>query len=120
MTARPRVCVSRCIYLIAPILKIFVLQTGHVPSVAGRPFFIVICLAFLISRWALHSLSGCLRLGGLLGSTLAPRVAPRSETDSGVPSASSRRLPFGRGLVTCMTVMLVKLKTLSVAGGGAC
>ncbi len=25
-----------------PILNIFVPQTGHLPSVAGRPFFIVI------------------------------------------------------------------------------
>jgi hypothetical protein len=41
-------------YLPAPILKIFVPQTGHEPSVAGRPFFIVICFAFLMSRWALH------------------------------------------------------------------
>src|SRR5438552_1724644 len=41
-------------YFPAPILKIFVPQTGQAPSVAGRPFFIVICLAFLISRWALH------------------------------------------------------------------
>jgi len=46
----PRLYFSRCTYLIAPILKIFVLQTGQIPSVAGRPFFIVICLAFLISR----------------------------------------------------------------------
>jgi hypothetical protein len=51
---RHAVCVSRNTYFIAPILKIFVLQTGQVPSVAGRPFFIVICLALLISRWALH------------------------------------------------------------------
>ena len=41
-------------YLPAPILKILVPQTGHAPSVAGRPFFMVICFAFLISRWALH------------------------------------------------------------------
>jgi hypothetical protein len=27
---------------------------GQVPSVAGRPFFIVICFEFFISRWALH------------------------------------------------------------------
>ena len=38
----------------APILKIFVPQTGHEPCVAGRPFFIVICFASLISREALH------------------------------------------------------------------
>ena len=37
-------------YLAAPILNIFVLQTEQVPSVAGRPFFIVINLGFLISR----------------------------------------------------------------------
>src|SRR5207245_8866268 len=40
-------------YFTAPLLKIFVPQTGQAPSVAGRPFFIVSCLAFLISRWAL-------------------------------------------------------------------
>src|SRR6266566_3160399 len=33
-------------YLLAPILNILVLHSGHSPSVAGRPFFIVICLAF--------------------------------------------------------------------------
>jgi hypothetical protein len=41
-------------YLPAPILNTFVLQTEQVPSVAGRPFFMVIGLAFLISRWVLH------------------------------------------------------------------
>jgi hypothetical protein len=40
--------------LLAPILNILVLHSGHSPSVAGRPFFIVICLAFCISRWVLH------------------------------------------------------------------
>jgi hypothetical protein len=40
--------------LLAPILNILVPQTGQVPSVAGRPFFIVIGLAFVISREALH------------------------------------------------------------------
>ena len=38
----------------APILKIFVPQTGQSPWVAGRPFFIVIAFASLISRDALH------------------------------------------------------------------
>ena len=38
----------------APILKIFVPHTGQVPCVAGRPFFIVIAFASLISREALH------------------------------------------------------------------
>lgn len=38
----------------APILKIFVPQTGQEPWVAGRPFFMVIALASLISREALH------------------------------------------------------------------
>ena len=37
-----------------PILNILVPQTGHLPSVAGRPFFIVIWTASLISRLALH------------------------------------------------------------------
>jgi len=37
-------------YLAAPILKIFVAQTWQEPSVAGRPFFIVIGLGSLISR----------------------------------------------------------------------
>ena len=38
----------------APILKIFVPHTGQMPCVAGRPFFIVIAFASLISREALH------------------------------------------------------------------
>ena len=38
----------------APILKIFVPQTGQSPWVAGRPFFMVIGFASLISREALH------------------------------------------------------------------
>jgi len=38
----------------APILKIFVPHTGHTPCVAGRPFFIVIAFASLISLEALH------------------------------------------------------------------
>ena len=41
-------------YFAAPILNIFVPQTGHLPSVAGRPFFIVIWTASLISRLVLH------------------------------------------------------------------
>jgi hypothetical protein len=41
-------------HLLAPILNILVLHTGQVPSVAGRPFFIVIGLAFVISRVVLH------------------------------------------------------------------
>jgi hypothetical protein len=41
-------------YLLAPILNILVLQTGQVPSVAGRPFFIVIGFALVIARVALH------------------------------------------------------------------
>jgi hypothetical protein len=38
----------------APILKILVPHTGQMPWVAGRPFFIVIAFASLISREALH------------------------------------------------------------------
>ena len=38
----------------APILKILVPQTGQMPWVAGRPFFIVIAFGSLISREALH------------------------------------------------------------------
>jgi hypothetical protein len=41
-------------YALAPILNILVPHTGHVPSVAGRPFFMVIGFAFLISRCVLH------------------------------------------------------------------
>ena len=41
-------------HLLAPILNILVVHTGQVPSVAGRPFFIVTGLAFVISREALH------------------------------------------------------------------
>jgi|GEM_PF-2741230 len=45
---------QRLVYFAAPILNIFVPQTGHLPSVAGRPFFIVIWTASLISRFVLH------------------------------------------------------------------
>jgi len=38
----------------APILKMRVPQTGQRPSVAGRPFFIVMALGSAISREALH------------------------------------------------------------------
>jgi hypothetical protein len=38
----------------APILNILVPHSGHLPSVAGRPFFIVICVASFISRLVLH------------------------------------------------------------------
>jgi hypothetical protein len=41
-------------YLLAPILNILVPHSGHVPSVAGRPFFMVMGLAPLIWRWVLH------------------------------------------------------------------
>jgi hypothetical protein len=41
-------------YLAAPILNIFVPHVEHLPSVAGRPFFIVICVASFISRLVLH------------------------------------------------------------------
>ena len=34
-----------------PILKIFVPQSGHVPWIAGRPFFIVTCWGSLISTF---------------------------------------------------------------------
>jgi hypothetical protein len=40
--------------LLAPILNILVLHTGQVPSVAGRPFFMVIGFASVISRDVLH------------------------------------------------------------------
>jgi hypothetical protein len=41
-------------YLLAPILNILVQHTGQVPSVAGRPFFMVIGFASVISREVLH------------------------------------------------------------------
>jgi hypothetical protein len=37
-----------------PILNILVPQVGHVPSVAGFPFFMVIALAPFISRFVRH------------------------------------------------------------------
>ena len=37
-----------------PILNILVLQVGQVPWVAGLPFFMVMELVLLISRFALH------------------------------------------------------------------
>jgi len=42
------------LYEALPILNIFVPQTGQEPWVAGRPFFIVICSGFDISRLVLH------------------------------------------------------------------
>lgn len=41
-------------YFAPPILNIFVPQIPHFPSVAGRPFFMVICTASFISRLLLH------------------------------------------------------------------
>jgi hypothetical protein len=41
-------------YFAPPILNIFVPQMPHFPSVAGRPFFMVICTASFISRLLLH------------------------------------------------------------------
>jgi hypothetical protein len=41
-------------YFVAPILNILVPHSGQVPSVAGRPFFMVMGLAPLIWRWVLH------------------------------------------------------------------
>ena len=48
------VCQSGAVYLAAPILNIFVPHFEHFPSVAGRPFFIVICLASAMGCFALH------------------------------------------------------------------
>jgi hypothetical protein len=41
-------------YFALPILNIVVPQTGHLPFVAGLPFFIVVASAFDISRCVLH------------------------------------------------------------------
>jgi len=41
-------------YEALPILNILVLHTGQLPCDAGRPFFIVICCGFCISRLVLH------------------------------------------------------------------
>lgn len=41
-------------YLAAPILYIPVPQTGHLPFIAGLPFFIVTASAFGSSRFARH------------------------------------------------------------------
>lgn len=38
----------------APILNSFVEQSGHSPWTAGRPFFMVTCVGFFISFFALH------------------------------------------------------------------
>ena len=39
------------VYSSLPILKIFVPQSGHVPWIAGRPFFMVTCCGFWISTF---------------------------------------------------------------------
>jgi hypothetical protein len=46
--------IARPVYFPAPILNMRVAQTGHTPSVAGRPFFMVIGLGSFISRCCLH------------------------------------------------------------------
>jgi hypothetical protein len=45
-------CGERRGYL--PILNILVPHTGHTPWVAGRPFFMVMALAFFISLLVRH------------------------------------------------------------------
>ena len=43
------------IYFSLPILKIALPQEAQVPFIAGRPFFSLICLGFLISRFFFFS-----------------------------------------------------------------
>ena len=57
--------------MLAPILNILVLHTGHVPSVAGRPFFIVTGLAFVISRVVLHFMQYPVAGAAVLGAAAA-------------------------------------------------
>ena len=54
-----------------PIRKIFVPQTGHVPLVAGLPFFRVTCSGPLISLFVLH-----LRQYASIGNPLKSRLEP--------------------------------------------
>jgi hypothetical protein len=61
----------------APILKIFVPHTGQRPCVAGRPFFIVIDFASLISREALHFTQYPVATGHL--HTRVLNAAPRAK-----------------------------------------
>ena len=70
----------------APILKIFVPQTGQVPWVAGRPFFIVICFGSLISREALHFTQYPLATGHL------QRAAALVHARAGIASALAGRM----------------------------
>jgi len=47
---------ERKIYFVSlPILKICLPQEAHVPLIAGLPFFSLICLGFLISRFFFFS-----------------------------------------------------------------
>lgn len=52
--ARPLPSLPAWVYLALPILYMPVPQTGHVPFVAGLPFFIVTGVASFISRWVRH------------------------------------------------------------------
>lgn len=46
--------IGDCDYEALPILNMVVPQTGHLPFVAGLPFFMVVASAFCISRWVRH------------------------------------------------------------------
>jgi hypothetical protein len=56
----------------APILKSLVEQSGQEPCTAGRPFFIVTCVGFWISFFALHFTQYASGIETLLCTCLAP------------------------------------------------
>jgi hypothetical protein len=60
------------------IVTILVLQTGQVPSVAGRPFFIVTGLAWVISRVVLHFMHYAVAGAAILGVELALAIVAAS------------------------------------------
>jgi len=84
--------------------NIFVPQTGHVPWAAGFPFFIVMCFASFISRFALHLTQyASATPGASLSSTvdvvgpLARRSSVTSDTGSAQPSGADSSNPTDPG-----------------------
>ena len=60
-----------------PMRYILVLHTGHVPRVAGLPFFMVTWLGFLISRIARHLRQyACIRFTSSLACVLPGKDQP--------------------------------------------
>lgn len=61
---------------LSPILNILVPQVVQTPRVAGRPFFIVICSVFFISRFCLHFMQYASKISPPPSSVMWRTLAP--------------------------------------------